>query len=495
MAQLNNIDCLLCHQDQYKRKNVNGVFVPDTANMTISMDEAAITVHEPTRTACLQCHAKGGGGDNYKRGDMPLSLASTTDKNFDVHMATTGENMDCQKCHKEDDHRIAGRGSDLRPTDLEATVGCSTSKCHSSMRHDDSAIDSHSSKVACQTCHIRTFARNAADTPATDATEIHRDWREGQLAANGQIHPKNIMANNVKPWYRFWSGQSSVYNLGDPAMVDPEMGIYLVSKPEGSIADTNSKLYPFKYKTSYQPLATQLKILVPVDTSIFFKTGDSNAAIRSGLQNMGKNPNEPYSFVTTAEFQLITHEVQPEGQALQCTDCHGTTAQMDMKTLGYGLKGTEQQVCSSCHDDYSANSGEYSYTASYAGFTDMHKEHDRAEMDCNKCHSFSRPSTGATYPSDSTGSSTGSSSNAKNNDDDDHHDSDKSSHSSKNTSASKSSKDDEHKKSSSSAGSTSSSGSSATNSSTTSWNSTPVQYKPSQPSFLSWFASWWATRK
>ena len=33
--QLKNIDCLVCHQKDYKRVKVNGTFVPDTANMTL----------------------------------------------------------------------------------------------------------------------------------------------------------------------------------------------------------------------------------------------------------------------------------------------------------------------------------------------------------------------------------------------------------------------------------------------------------------------------
>src|SRR5512139_611839 len=33
VAQLQNVDCLICHQKEYKRKKVNGVFVPDTASM------------------------------------------------------------------------------------------------------------------------------------------------------------------------------------------------------------------------------------------------------------------------------------------------------------------------------------------------------------------------------------------------------------------------------------------------------------------------------
>ena len=58
-----NIDCLMCHQKLYKRKKdtITGLMVPDTVNMTITMDQAVRTVHKPERQNCVQCHAKGGG--------------------------------------------------------------------------------------------------------------------------------------------------------------------------------------------------------------------------------------------------------------------------------------------------------------------------------------------------------------------------------------------------------------------------------------------------
>ncbi len=99
-SQLQNIDCLICHQKDYKRKkDTTGFFVPDTANMAVTMDQAVQTVHKPVRANCVQCHAKGGGGDNNKRGDMALAHATTTDRNFDVHMSSTGANLTCQQCH------------------------------------------------------------------------------------------------------------------------------------------------------------------------------------------------------------------------------------------------------------------------------------------------------------------------------------------------------------------------------------------------------------
>ncbi len=110
-SQPQKIDRLICHQKDYNRKKDSaGVFVPDTANMTISMNQAVQTVHKPVRSSCIQCHAKERGGDNNKRGDMALAHATIAGWNFDVHMSSTGGNLICQQCHTTESHRIAGRG-------------------------------------------------------------------------------------------------------------------------------------------------------------------------------------------------------------------------------------------------------------------------------------------------------------------------------------------------------------------------------------------------
>ena len=176
--QLRNIDCLMCHQKDYKRVKVNGTFVPDTANMTITLNKAVQTVHMPERSNCLSCHAKAGGGDAVKRGDLALATANTTDVQYDRHMATAGADMQCQECHITENHRIAGRGSDLRQTDLDVEMACTN--CHTNKTatggHGTEDINRHVSRVACQTCHIPTYAKSASDSAATEATETHRTW-------------------------------------------------------------------------------------------------------------------------------------------------------------------------------------------------------------------------------------------------------------------------------------------------------------------------------
>ena len=123
-AQLENIDCLICHSDTYKRtvEMVDGSyrFVPDTDKMSVSILQAAADITLPSKDSCLNCHTKAGGGDNFKRGDIEEYHRDPT-RDFDVHMASRakgGAGLGCLDCHTAVDHKIAGRGSDLRPREL-----------------------------------------------------------------------------------------------------------------------------------------------------------------------------------------------------------------------------------------------------------------------------------------------------------------------------------------------------------------------------------------
>lgn len=393
-AQLENVDCMICHQEAYKRTKVNGVFVPDTANMSITMDQAVQTVHVPKRTTCVNCHAKGGGGDNYKRGDIALAHGTTADTSFDVHMATAGGDLACQDCHATQNHLMAGRGSDLRVTENMAEIGCATSGCHTvkatNVGHTTDDVNRHVDRVACQSCHIARYAKDASDTAATEATEMFRSWLEPHPTPSGAIHPGNIMLNDQVPEYRFWNKTSWAYNLYDPATIDPATGRYPTSRPHGTIADTDTKLYPFKYKTAEQPYADNLGILIALDTSLYFATGDPVTSTEQGLVNMGYSTAEPYSWVETDTYQLITHEVAPAAEVLQCADCHESSAtQMQLVAeLGYGLKDTEAVVCSQCHQQKRAKP-----------YDRMHDRHvSIQQFDCSWCHTFSRPERGLGMP-------------------------------------------------------------------------------------------------
>lgn len=383
--QLENIDCLVCHQKEYKRVKVDGVMVPDTTNMTISMDEAVQTVHLPERANCLGCHAKAGGGDAVKRGDLALATISTADRNYDVHMATTGANLDCQSCHIPVGHRFPGKGSDLRPTDLNMPVECSS--CHGSKPHDSSRINQHTARVACQTCHIPVYGKNASDSLASEATEVDRSWQAGSESLAPPLHPVLTKANNVMPRYKFWNRFSTNYLLGDVAQIDPETGAYATSRPQGDVTD--GKLYPFKYKTSDYPLRTASRELIALDTNDFFAKADADSAARSGLVNMGYSADDAYEWVTTDTYQLLNHQVSPEDRALQCADCHLNTGRMDLQgSLGYAPKRPQSTCATSCHSSSKAREWQFGDWEEFVAHHDKHINEKGAT--CSDCHNFSR---------------------------------------------------------------------------------------------------------
>jgi hypothetical protein len=390
-SQLDNIDCFLCHHKDYKRvKNTTtGLFEPAPG---VDMNTIVKTVHRPVRANCLQCHAKAGGGDGVKR-SLTLAHASTGDRNYDVHMATTGGNLVCQQCHNFTNHRVAGRGSELRPTDSTTVIGCSTSTCHptklSSTGHSTSAINRHVARVACQTCHIPVYAKNASDTTATEATETHRDWRVSEWNATlNRYEPSHVMANNLKPVYRFFNRTSWVYNMKDPVVYDSKTSAYQVSRPIGAINDssTATKLYPFKYKTANQPITTGLStnVLIALSTKDYFATGIYDTAVKAGLTNMGYSSTTPYTTIVTDEYQMLNHQVAPKANALACSQCHpnATATQVKLITdLGYGLKASTKVVCTQCHREKKIPS-----------YDRMHDNHVQSrKYKCSWCHTFDRP--------------------------------------------------------------------------------------------------------
>jgi hypothetical protein len=256
-----------------------------------------------------------------------------------------------------------------------------------------SGVNKHVNRVACQTCHIPVYAKDASDSAATEATETHRDWTRPEWnAALNRYEPTVTKSNNLMPVYRFFNGTSWGYSKGDVTTFDSTTQAYQVSRPGGSIADTatTTKLYPFKYKTGHQPMTQGLgggDKLIMLSTKDYFAGGDYDAAVQAGLVNMGLDRYTPYATVTTDEYQMLNHQVAPQANALPCTSCHlsGTASQMNLQSLGYGLKKPTSDLCNDCH-------GLKSYTSSYSNFTKFHGSHvDSKKYDCSHCHNFSRP--------------------------------------------------------------------------------------------------------
>lgn len=421
-----NVDCLVCHNEEYALARVrkpgpdglvntaDDIMAPGTATDTMVQNPT-----RPTKTTCLKCHAFGGGGDGVKRGDLANALVTNTSATYDIHMKNDGANKQCVDCHSFNGvHKVSGKGSDLRPTDFESEVSCSTTTCHAGMdavgghtaKGKPSQGDTHVIRVACQACHIPTYGKSA--------TETHRIWRTHHDGSNAEIcgidgnpscpgHPDRVDQTNLTPTMKPWNRLSDNYLLGDVAVINPDTGnTYQTSMPQGLFGALEDpagqgfgKLYPFKYKTSEAPISTDGKIIAPDSWEYMKVSGNVYTAIDQGVANMnaaGISVGGFSHWVTTDTYQLISHGVEPAINA-GCSNCHGgldydTTSMLD--GYGYALKDTPALICSQCHKSKNMK-------ADHEG---MHNHIGKSGgIDCLFCHTFSRVSERAEplcHPSD-----------------------------------------------------------------------------------------------
>lgn len=404
--ELTDVDCLMCHNDTYQRKFVrdpgnnvtvenvlgetktyvfgkvdalgNYTTVPDFEKMPAgtTMVDLARTVHLPTRKSCLRCHAKAGGGDWTKRGDMGLNTASPT-VDEDVHMSPDGADLTCTSCHlTQSGHTVGGRGIDLRQTEAPAPT-CQA--CHSSSPHGDDTLDRHArGQVSCQVCHIRSFGKGGA-------TEMSRDWRvptwnPAFCAGQGGFVGEEIKESFVEPEYTWFDGTSYVYNIGE--IIEPDsQGIYHMARANGRIFDGKSSIVPIKRHLSVMPLHESGRI-VPPSIMWMFMTGDFDLAVRKGMEDQGMTGK--YTIVEADAEMLISHGVDPKEKAPTCTECHDFsgrtpdgTGMLPFTRLGYHQVPARVESCTLCHD------------AETLSWEETHKKHTGSgeeAMSCTSCH-------------------------------------------------------------------------------------------------------------
>jgi hypothetical protein len=265
--------------------------------------------------------------------------------------------------------------------------------CHGDRPHDDyndydgKRRDTHALKVACQACHIPTYAEVVS-------TEIDRDWTAphySPTACSGQggWKPEEIHAANLIPSYRWFEGRSEVYVLGESPALNAD-GEYALGLPLGNVHSLASKLYPMKEHRSNSARHDATGQLIPHSTNTFFRTGDFDQAVQEGMAQVGLSGS--YSLVAVHTYQTINHGVD-EHSILQCGDCHddpefmGGPPRIDLQAdFGYELNGPAETVCSRCH--------EFEPSLGIKQTHDLHVKDQHLE--CSTCHTFSRPDRGLT---------------------------------------------------------------------------------------------------
>ena len=132
----------------------------------------------------------------------------------------------------------------------EGRVSCE--QCHGARPHGDASIfahhlNDHAEKVACQTCHIPTFAKA---TP----TKMQWDWSDAgkeegsQETMYGQPTFNRMKGTfewgmNVRPTYAWYNGQHTRYDLGDPVAED---GLTYINQTLGHPGRSPGEDLPFQ---------------------------------------------------------------------------------------------------------------------------------------------------------------------------------------------------------------------------------------------------------
>ena len=361
-----NIDCLVCHDQTStyaKDLKTAGLPVP-TVDLAAVAQSVATNLDETTPLVtidnCIDCHAKAGGGDNVKHGDLAMAIADTT-REFDVHMGTDGGNFECVNCHqvkRDTDGNMLSHGIGGMPyhsVDEGEMKQCDD--CHPGLNtvHIGTTVElvfqnNLHQRLACQVCHIPTFARNTS-------TKVEWYWETaGQTIDPIPVDPATgrptydkkkgdfVWANNVRPELRFFNGKYRKMLLGANDTYETEPVV--MAEPVGDYTDPSAMIYPFKKMIGNQVAdVVNKRIMVP---HLFGLAGGPNPYWVAfdwdlALLDAAAVTGQPYQsgdfgFVDTEMYLSVNHEVAPKEQAwgmdTNCGDCH-LQGQIDWTALGW----------------------------------------------------------------------------------------------------------------------------------------------------------------
>jgi octaheme c-type cytochrome (tetrathionate reductase family) len=354
-TQQENVDCLVCH-------DTTGDYEKERAGMpnpAVPLADVAQKVGSPSLRNCGACHFFGGGANATKHGDLDDTILKAP-RTEDVHMSKQGGGMDCVDCHASDSHKVGGPNyvvpADRReqpkfPGESVSRMSCAA--CHTDAPHKSYILNRHYQKVACQTCHIPAFARGERPT------NTFWDWAtSGRLKdgrpyeekdANGwptytSLRGRMVWERNVRPSYIWYNGNLKFIRLTDSL---PASRPVVLNPAEGSYADPNAKIWPFKFHEATQPYDPVLNKLVapytdgPPGSGAYWGDWKMDIAVKKGMETAGLPYSGQFDYLRTTMLWPITHMIAPKEQALTCTECHATKGRL-ANVPGFYLIGRDR---------------------------------------------------------------------------------------------------------------------------------------------------------
>lgn len=356
------IDCLACHASTYQ---VDGEVVANYGNRLPQADSSSPTgfrmplpsgddlglatasiVGSPTTESCQRCHLYAGGGYMNKRGHDFMQ--------DDVHAAA----LSCVDCHETHGHKIAmGRpkpalwSPELYGEPQGDHVSCEW--CHSDagaaehmewnvpVPEHENLPPGHLERISCQACHItqneglvaKSF--NQLERVLTEDGRFQQ-WNFQSTSLNGSPQP---------PQMRWYNGT-----------------VFTDVQPRGSLADPESKIYPFRRMESQVPVDDATGITLPLKLGVIFNAdslmtnmiespedtlGLVDKAIRTGVQQAAQSYPDQFAELVgddglyTGSYHWATDEMMfavdhgVEADTPYCNYCHSQHADFDWTGLGY----------------------------------------------------------------------------------------------------------------------------------------------------------------
>jgi octaheme c-type cytochrome (tetrathionate reductase family) len=326
-----NVDCLSCHdnsENYVKKSGDSGYPVKN-----IDLKEVAQSVGKPIMTNCGTCHFYGGGGNNVKHGDLEQALYNA-DREMDVHMAKDGIQMTCVDCHTAENHEIKGK---LYSVSSQNINRAECQSCHTNTPHLNDMLNTHTAKVACQTCHIPTYAKENPTKMAwywSTAGHLGDDGEpitmvDSVTGAQKYLSKKGtfVWGSDLEPEYVWFNGKAQHYMLGET--IDTTDGPVQINRLLGTHADPNAKIIPVKIHRGDQIYDTENMVLIQPKLysehrgdSAFWKDFNWETAAAAGMKDIGLKYSGSHDFVSTEMYWPINHMVSPSNMSLQCADCH-----------------------------------------------------------------------------------------------------------------------------------------------------------------------------
>jgi octaheme c-type cytochrome (tetrathionate reductase family) len=338
-SKAENVDCLVCHETTgtYK-KTPAGAGNPDPK---VDLVKVAQSVGKPSRKACGSCHFYGGGGDRVKHGDLDSTLTNPSPE-IDVHMGGN-KKMTCQDCHQGGkDHAIKGEAASVSIGSTKKIFGCTD--CHKENVHKNAFLNKHAKKIACQTCHIPTFAKALPTKTWWDWSTAGKDDKDAPKDKYGEKTYAKMKGDfkwekDVVPTYLWYNGTVDRVLMGDK--IDPSKVVKL-SDAKGDRKDPNAKIFPFKVMKGKQPYDSGNNTVAVVNTfgpptseTAYWVKYDWAKAIEAGMKAAGQPYSGKFGWIETSMVWPVNHMVTPKDKALKCNDCHGDKGRLDWKALGY----------------------------------------------------------------------------------------------------------------------------------------------------------------